>query len=70
MRPAIIPAWLRRVLLVYSNQSRDLLPAPPIGLCYVARATCRGGHDVRVLDLLKSRQPRDDLRDSLRGFAP
>lgn len=59
-----------RVLLVYSNQSRDLLPAPPIGLCYVAGATRRAGHDVRVLDLLTSRRPLDDLRDALRGFAP
>ena len=37
-----------RVLLVYSNQARDLLPAPPIGLSYVAGATRRAGHDVRA----------------------
>ena len=59
-----------RVLLVYSNQARDLLPAPPIGLSYVAGATRRAGHDVRVLDLLKSRRPLDDLRDGVRAFAP
>ncbi|MBI2159245.1 MAG: radical SAM protein [Candidatus Rokubacteria bacterium] len=59
-----------RVLLVYSNQARDLLPAPPIGLSYVAGATRREGHDVRVLDLLKSRRPPDDLREAVRAFAP
>ena len=40
-----------RVLLVYSNQIRGLLPAPPIGLSYVASATHRAGHEVRLLDL-------------------
>lgn len=59
-----------RVLLVYSNQARDLLPAPPIGLAYVAGATRRAGHDVRVLDLLKSRRPLDHLREAVRAFAP
>lgn len=59
-----------RVLLVYSNQARDLLPAPPIGLCYVADATWRAGHDVHVLDLLGSRRPLGDLQDALRTFAP
>jgi hypothetical protein len=33
-----------RVLLVYSNQSRELVPAPPVGLSYVASATEAAGH--------------------------
>ena len=59
-----------RVLLVYFNRAYDLVPAPPIGLSYVASATRRAGHDVRVLDLLTSARPLDDLRETVRTFAP
>ncbi len=59
-----------RVLLVYFNRARDLLPAPPIGLSYVASATRRAGHDVRFVDLLESRRPLDDLGEAVRRFAP
>ena len=59
-----------RVLLVYSNQIRDLLPAPPIGLSYVASATRQAGHDVHFLDLLISTSPLEDLRDAVRRFQP
>ena len=40
-----------RVLLVSANQERSPDPVAPLGLCYVATATERAGHDVRVLDL-------------------
>jgi len=59
-----------RVLLVYWNPSRELLPAPPIGLAYVATATRRAGHDVGMLDLIGSRRPLEDVRDRLTAFAP
>ena len=59
-----------RVLLIYFNPARELLPAPPIGLAYVASATRQAGHDVRVLDLLGSRRPLDDVRDAVRACAP
>ena len=59
-----------RVLLVYSNQTRDLLPAPPIGLSYVASAAQRAGHAVHFLDLLISAHPLDDLRDAVRRIQP
>jgi radical SAM superfamily enzyme YgiQ (UPF0313 family) len=40
-----------RVLLVSANQERSPDPVAPIGVCYVATATAKAGHDVSVLDL-------------------
>ncbi len=59
-----------RVLLVYFNPARDLLPAPPIGLAYVASATERAGHEVRVLDLLARERPDAEVAQAVRAFAP
>lgn len=59
-----------RVLFLYSNRVRDLLPAPPIGLSYVASATADAGHEVSFLDLLLSRRDLRELRRALQHFAP
>lgn len=59
-----------RVLLVYDNPSRDLLPAPPIGLACVATAARRAGHQVVFLDLAGSRRPLEDLRSRLAASDP
>jgi len=59
-----------RVLLVYFNPARDLLPAPPIGMSYVAEATRRAGHAVRVLDGLGRERPLHDVQEALRTFDP
>ena len=59
-----------RVLLVYSNQSHDLLPAPPIGLSYVAGATRDAGHELRFLDLILAPRPHELLRRTVREFRP
>ena len=59
-----------RVLLVYFNPALDLLPAPPIGLAYVASATRGAGHDVHVLDLLQSPAPLADVRRAVRDVGP
>lgn len=52
-----------RILLVYSNQTRDLILPAPIGLSYVATATRRAGHEVRFVDLLTARDPHAALHD-------
>jgi len=59
-----------RVLLVYSNRTRELILPPPIGLSYVATATRRAGHAVRFLDLLTAPDPQAALRDALSEFRP
>ena len=57
-------------MLVYSNRTRILEPAPPIGLSYVATAARRAGHEVRFVDLMLSRNPDAELQTALREFQP
>ncbi len=59
-----------RVLFVYSNHVKDLLPAPPIGLSYVASSTADAGHEVQFLDLLLTPCGLGRLSDALRSFRP
>ena len=59
-----------RVLLVYANKSRDLTPAPPIGLSYVASAAAASGHEVAVVDLLVAGDGESALRRALRTHRP
>lgn len=59
-----------RVLLVNSNRSRILEPPPPAGLGYVATAAMRAGHRVLFLDMLLSRDPERELRETIKGFNP
>lgn len=59
-----------RVLLIYSNQSRELVPAPPVGLSYVATATRAAGHDVKLLDLAFAQDLLGDLDAGIRAFKP
>lgn len=59
-----------KVLFVYSNRVRDLLPAPPVGLSYVASATEDAGHEVQFVDLLMSTSGLRKLQDVLNSFQP
>lgn len=59
-----------RVLLLYSNQSRELVPAPPIGLSYVATATRAAGHEVRLLDLAFADDLPGELGRAIDSFVP
>jgi len=59
-----------RALLVYTNRSRELVPAPPIGVSYVATATRKAGHQVRLLDLAFSQDPEKSLAEAIAEFSP
>jgi len=59
-----------KVLFVYSNRVRDLLPAPPIGLSYVASATADAGHQVGFIDLLQAEKGLQQLEQKVTAFQP
>ena len=59
-----------RVMLVYTNRTRIMEPAPPIGLSYVATAARQAGHRVQFVDLMMSANPLADLEIALRKFRP
>jgi anaerobic magnesium-protoporphyrin IX monomethyl ester cyclase len=58
------------VLLVNPNREQMPWPAVPVGLCTVATATRRAGHDVELLDLTFSRELGRELSAALRRRAP
>jgi tRNA A37 methylthiotransferase MiaB len=53
------------VLVVNSNREQMPWPAVPVGMCTVASAAARAGHDVEVLDLCFSRDPARSVRQAL-----
>lgn len=59
-----------RILLIYSNASTELLPAPPIGLSYVATATARAGHEVSFIDMLMDPHCMVNLHKTLSNYKP
>ncbi len=66
-RPVSPPA---RVLLVNTNREAHVFTVMPAGLCAVAEATERAGHDVRVADLRFERRPQEALRRAIRTQRP
>ncbi|GAB2889782.1 B12-binding domain-containing radical SAM protein [Uliginosibacterium flavum] len=59
-----------RTLLIYSNQSREMEPAAPVGLSYVASAAQAAGHTVKLLDLAFSLNLTGDLAAAIIAFKP
>jgi anaerobic magnesium-protoporphyrin IX monomethyl ester cyclase len=59
-----------KVLLINPNREQVPWPALPVGLCTVATATARAGHDVSVLDLAFSKQPAKDTLARVRREEP
>jgi hypothetical protein len=59
-----------KVLLINPNREQVPWPAIPVGLCTVASATARTGHEVNVLDLAFSKQPGKDTLHRVRKEQP
>jgi radical SAM superfamily enzyme YgiQ (UPF0313 family) len=60
---------MMRVLLVYTNRYRPMAP-PPIGLAYLLEPLRRGGHEIEVLDLMFSPDPKAALLHTIDDFKP
>ena len=58
------------VLLINPNREQMPWPAVPIGMCTVASAVERAGHDVHVLDLTFSRDLRREVQAEVRRLEP
>jgi len=61
---------LMRILLIYSNQSREMEPAAPVGLSYVASATAAAGHEIKLLDLAFEADTHNALARAIAAFKP
>jgi radical SAM superfamily enzyme YgiQ (UPF0313 family) len=59
-----------RVLLVSTNQERSPDPVAPLGVCYVATATAKAGHEVAVLDLCFRPDVEEAIAESVRAARP
>jgi radical SAM superfamily enzyme YgiQ (UPF0313 family) len=58
-----------KILLVYTNQNRYLAP-PPISLIYLIPPLKKQGHQISVLDLMLSENPKKDLEEAILQFKP
>ena len=59
-----------KVLLINPNREQMPWPAVPIGLCTVATAVQRAGHEVAVRDLTFSRDLQKDVLGAVREHQP
>ncbi|MCZ7652444.1 MAG: radical SAM protein [Thermoanaerobaculia bacterium] len=59
-----------RLLLAYHNPSREMTPAPPVGMAYVATAAAAAGHEVAFVDLAGERRPASALALALAAHRP
>jgi radical SAM superfamily enzyme YgiQ (UPF0313 family) len=59
-----------KVLLVSQNTEKVPYPVLPLGLCYVAEALEKAGHEVSMTDLCFERDTRKALARAIRGSAP
>lgn len=61
---------LMDVLIISTNRVSYPAPVMPAGACVVAEAAERAGHNVRLLDLMFSKDPLGAVRDALIGRNP
>ncbi len=58
-----------RILMIYPNRNRYLCPAP-IGALLVSERLASDGHEVRFLDLMHSKKPRESLAAAIDEHMP
>lgn len=58
-----------KILLIYTNRFRYLSP-PPVGLTYLVNPLKEQGHEVRILDLMFSKNPLLDIETVIQEFKP
>lgn len=59
-----------RVLLIYPNRVRTMMPVGPIGMAYVLGNLDRERHPARALDLMFQEEPARAIRDAILAFNP
>ena len=59
-----------KVMLINPNRLKHPWPVIPFGLCCVAAALEKEGHDIRVLDLCFSENPATDISSKIENFQP
>lgn len=59
-----------RILFISANQERQPDPIPPLGVCYVANAARKAGHDSELLDLNFVPDPDQAVRDAVTSYRP
>lgn len=57
------------ILLIYTNRDNYLAPQP-IGLAYLAAPLKRKGHNIKLLDLMFSKNPHRELNNTIDEFKP
>ncbi len=59
-----------KILMINSNRYKLPVPAMPFGMCCVAAALEKGGHEIRVLDLCFSKNCTRDIGNKVNEFNP
>ncbi|HNU83578.1 MAG TPA: cobalamin-dependent protein, partial [Thermoanaerobaculia bacterium] len=59
-----------RLLLAYHNPSREMTPAPPVGMACIATAAAAAGHEVAFCDLTLTSRPLRALARALARHRP
>lgn len=57
-----------RVLLISANRDEVNMAAWPLGLACVAATTVAAGHEVDMLDLMRSAEPHAEVAKAVRKF--
>ncbi len=59
-----------RILFISSNRIKRVMPPMPLGLASVIAQIDESQHEIKVLDLMFSEHPEDEVSSALSDFAP